>query len=172
MRLSQKPSVLRFVLTAGRFGPSYPLSSASSTSWTWRSAPQAGATVPPSWYCGFTNRGQVLRSCAVQPLMTVDYHVRGLGQDGRAPAGPQQVDLAFGHLQLAPATSVTGASAQFSYNDGQSWQAATVTPLGGGRFRVAFTAPGGVDVTLRVHATDAAGGAITETILRAYGVAF
>jgi hypothetical protein len=37
---------------------------------------------------------------------------------------------------------------------------------------MAFTAPGGVDVTLRIHATDAAGGAITETILRAYGVSF
>ena len=103
-------------------------------------------------------------------MMTVDYNVQGLQQDGRRPGGPQLIDLTFGHLQLAPAASVTGASAQFSYNDGQTWQAATVTPVGGGRFRMAFTAPAGVDVTLRVHATDAAGGAITETILRAYGV--
>ncbi len=170
VRLSPKPSALKFVLTAGRFGPTYPLSSASSTSWNWRSAPRPGAKVPPSWFCGSTNTFRLLRSCAVQPLMTVDYHVQGLQQDGRAPDGPQLIDLAFGHLQLASATTVTGASAQFSYNDGQTWQAATVTPLAGGRFRMAFTAPGGVDVTLRVHARDAAGGAITETILRAYGV--
>ena len=43
---------------------------------------------------------------------------------------------------------------------------------GGGNFRIAFTAPGGVDVTLRVSATDAAGGSITENILRAYSVTF
>jgi hypothetical protein len=104
--------------------------------------------------------------------MTVDYHVQGLQQDGRTADGPQLVDLTFGHLQLASAAAVTGASAQFSYNDGQTWRAATVTPLGGGHFQMAFTAPGGVDVTLRIHATDAAGGAITETILRAYGVSF
>ena len=168
--LSPKPSTLKFVLTAGRFSSSYPLSSASNTTWTWRSARRPGAKVPPSWYCAFTNNGQLLRTCAVQPMMTVDYNVQGLQPDGRRPAGPQVIDLSFGHLQLAPAASVTGASAQFSYNDGQTWQAATVTPLGGGRFRMAFTAPAGVDVTLRVHATDAAGGAITETILRAYGV--
>ena len=170
VRLSPKPSVLTLVLTAGRFSPSYPLSSASSTAWTWHSAPQPGARVPPSWFCGFTKTGGLLRSCAVQPMMTVDYHVQGLQQDGRTADGPQFVDLAFGHLQLASAAAVTGATAQFSYNDGQTWQPATVTPLGGGHFRMAFTAPGGVDVTLRVHATDAAGGAITETILRAYGV--
>ncbi len=171
VQLSPKPAALKFVLTAGRFGPSYPLSSASSTSWTWRSAPRPGAKVPPSWFCGFTSTGRVLRRCAVQPMMTVDYHVQGLQQDGRRPDGTQLIDLTFGHLQLAPAAAVTGASARFSFDDGQTWQAATVTPLGGGRFRMAFTAPAGVDVTLRVHATDAAGGAITETILRAYGVA-
>lgn len=170
--LSPKPSVLTFVLAAGRFGPSYPLSSASSTAWTWRSAPQPGARVPPSWFCGVTKTGGLLRSCAVQPMMTVDYHVQGLQQDGRTADGQQLVDLTFGHLQLASAAAVTGATAQFSYNDGQTWQAATVTPLGGGHFQMAFTAPGGVDVTLRIHATDAAGGAITETILRAYGVSF
>jgi hypothetical protein len=168
--LSAKPSVLTFVLTAGRFGTSYPLSTASSTSWTWRSAPRPGATVPPSWFCGFTATFRLERKCAVQPMMTADYHVDGLQQDGQTPAGQQVIDLSFGHLQLAPAAAITGASAQFSYNDGQTWQAAAVTSLGGGRFRMTFTAPGGVDVTLRVHATDAAGGAITETILRAYGV--
>ncbi|MGO8957420.1 MAG: hypothetical protein ACLQFR_08650 [Streptosporangiaceae bacterium] len=170
VKLSPKPSVLTFVLTAGRFSPSYPLSSASSTTWTWRSAPRFGAEVPPSWFCGFTKAGRLLRSCAVQPMMTVDYQVQGLQQDGRAPDGAQRIDLSFGHLQLAGDAAVTGASAQYSYNDGQTWQTGTVTPLGGGRFQMAFNAPGGVDVTLRVHATDAAGGAITETILRAYGV--
>ena len=58
-----------------------------------------------------------------------------------------------------------------SYNDGQTWQPATVSSSGGGNFRISFTSPGGVDPTLRVSATDAAGGSITETITRAYGVA-
>jgi hypothetical protein len=42
---------------------------------------------------------------------------------------------------------------------------------GHGQFRAAFTAPAGQDVTLRTSATDAAGGAITETITNAYQIA-
>jgi len=104
-------------------------------------------------------------------MMTLTYHVRGLPMSGRASAGLQVIDLAVGHIQLARPTRITGATAQVSYNDGQTFQPATVTPTGAGRFRISFAAPAGVDVTLRVSATDAAGGSITENIARAYGVA-
>jgi hypothetical protein len=104
-------------------------------------------------------------------MMTLGYDVQGLPPDGRTPAGPQVIRLDVDHLQLAGAARITGASTQVSYNDGQSFQPASVASLGGGHFRISFTAPAGVDVTLRVRATDAAGGSITETILRAYGVA-
>ena len=170
--LSPRPSVLRFELSEARSPDAkFPLSTAATTTWTWRSVPQAGATVPRNWVCGYTRLGAPLRRCAVQPLMTLSYHVRGLPLDGRAPAGAQQVELTAGHIQLARSAGVTGATAQVSYNDGQTFRPATVTPSRGGRFLVSFTAPAGVDVTLRVSATDAAGGSITETIVRAYGVA-
>jgi hypothetical protein len=104
-------------------------------------------------------------------MMTLRYGVQGLPPDGRAPAGPQVITLDVGHLALASTAGITGASAQVSYNDGQSFQPASVAALGGGHFRISFTAPAGVDVTLQVSATDAAGGSVTETILRAYGVA-
>ena len=149
----------------------FPLSTAATTTWTWRSAPQAGAAVPQNWVCGYTRLGVPQRRCAVQPLMTLGYHVRGLPLDGRAPAGAQQIELDAGHVQLARPVRITGATAQVSYNDGQTFRPAAVTTSGSGRFLVRFTAPAGVDVTLRVSATDAAGGSITETIVRAYGVA-
>jgi hypothetical protein len=63
------------------------------------------------------------------------------------------------------------AIAKVSVNGGHTWRPATVTAQGGGRFRIAFLAPAGSFVTLRVHATDAAGGSVTETIQRAYGIA-
>jgi len=170
VQLSSTPSVIKFVLSEGRFGAAFPLSTAATTAWTWRSAPQPGATVPPSWLC-FTRTFRTTRQCAVQPMMTLDYHVHGLPPDGRTPAGPQVIRLDVGHLQLAEAARITGASTQVSYDDGQSFHPASVASLGGGHFRISFTAPAGVDVTLRVRATDAAGGSITETILRAYGVA-
>jgi hypothetical protein len=170
VQLSSSRSLIKFVLSEGRFGAAFPLSTAATTAWSWRSAPQPGATVPRSWLC-FTSTFRTTRQCAVQPMMTLGYHVQGLQTDGRTPAGPQVIRLDVGHLQLARAARVTGASTQVSYNDGQSFQPASVLSLGGGRFRISFTAPAGVNVTLRVRATDAAGGSITETILRAYGVA-
>jgi hypothetical protein len=174
VQLSPKPSVIRFTLTATRTGD-FPLSTASQTVWTWRSRRQPGARVPADWYCGYVYSGdqiRLIRQCAVQPMMTLGYQVHGLALDGTAAAGAQVITVSAGHLQLARPSAITGASAQVSWNDGQSWQDAPVTLDGKGAFTIAFSAPGGVDVTLRVTVDDAAGGSIRETILRAYGVRF
>ncbi len=174
VNLSTKPATIKFVLAAGRLGKSFPQSPASRTVWTWKSVPDPSATVPASWYCGFVlvgNQFEVDRHCSVQSLLTLNYRVRGLALNGTAPPGPQVIGLSVGHIQLGKTVPITGASAQVSYNDGQTWQPATVSSSGGANFRISFTAPGGVDPTLRVSATDAAGGSITETITSAYGVA-
>lgn len=171
--LSSNPSQIRFTLDASRTGtdPSYQLSPASQTTWTWRSSrPQPGATVPPSWYCSLTSDGQPLRKCAAQPMMTLNYQVHRLALDGTAPAGQQLIGLRVGHIQLAPATPIRGAAAAVSCDDGQTWQPASVKPAGSGNFSIAFTEPAGCAVTLRVSAEDAAGGSITETITRAYKI--
>jgi len=174
VNVTRKLATIRFALSAGRWGTSFPESPASQTVWTWRSARQLAATVPPGWFCIYVyvgNQFKPTRRCSVQALLTLDYDVRALALNGTAPAGPQVIDLNVGHQQLAKAAPITGASAQVSYNDGQTWQPATTTSSGGGNFRITFTAPAGVDPTLRVSAMDAAGSSITETIIRAYGVA-
>jgi hypothetical protein len=172
--LSRQPSVIRFTLDAARAGPSYLLSTSSHTVWTWRSRPQPAATVPPSWYCAYVLAGRqykALRRCAVQPMMTLDYQVQGLALNGTAPPGPQLIGVHAGHIQLAAAARVTRATAQLSCNDGRTWHRAAVSSSGGGKFRIAFSAPGGCQVTMRVSAADAAGGSIAETITRAYKIA-
>ncbi len=174
VNLSTKPATIRFVLGAGRMGKSFLQSPASRTVWTWKSVPDPSATVPASWFCGFVfvgNQAELDRHCSVQSLLTLNYRVQGLALNGTAPPGPQVIGLSVGHIQLGRAAAITGATAQVSYNDGQTWQPATVSSAGGGNFRISFTAAAGVDPTLRVGATDAAGGSITETISRAYGVA-
>jgi len=172
--LSPKPSMISFTLNAARTGE-FPLSTSSQTVWTWRSARQPGVRLPAAWFCGYViirQQFRLLRRCAAQPMMTLNYQVRGLALNGSAPPGDQVINLSAGHIQPAKAPAITGATAQVSYNDGQSWLDTSVTATGGENFRIAFSAPGGVDVTLRVTATDSAGGAIRETILRAYGVRF
>ena len=171
VHVKPKPSMIRFTLNAARTGR-FPLSTSSQTVWTWRSG-QPQVKLPGGWFCGVVvvhQQYQLLTRCAVQPMMTLTYQVQGLALDGSVPPGSQVIDLSAGHIQPARTSAITGATAQVSYNDGQSWLNASVMSVGGGRFRITFTAPGGVDPTLRITATDSAGGSIRETILRAYSV--
>jgi hypothetical protein len=174
VKLLPEPSVIRFTLVAARTGKPYRLSTASRTVWTWRSAHETGATLPPNWYCFNPPPGPVKslpRHCAVQPMMTLRYQVAGMALNGSAPAGPQSLTITAGHLQLAKAASVTGASVQVSFDGGKTWHRASVTAIGGGRFRAEFTAPASAYITLRTTAHDAAASSITETITRAYATA-
>ena len=161
--LSSKPATIRFVLNATRSGARFPLSPVSQTAWTWRSAPEPGVTLPTGWICRVTGR-----RCAVQPMMTLNYQVHGLGLDEATAAGQQVIGLTVGHIEPGAPVRVTGAKVRVSFDGGHTWRTAKVTPAGSGRFTVSFTAPAGADVTLRTGATDAAGGSITETIQDAY----
>jgi hypothetical protein len=173
IRLGAAPSTIRFTLSATRLGGGYRLSGSSTTSWTWRSVRDATARLPAAWFCTIKEtptRFTLVRQCAVQPMMTLSYLVQGISLAGLTRPGRQVVEVTAGHVQLARAARITGATAKVSFNDGDSFLPARVTPQGGGRFRVSYTAPPGVDVTLRLTAADAAGGSITETIVRGYGV--
>jgi hypothetical protein len=172
--LSSKPSVVTFTFDAAWSGPDYKLSKATRTVWTWRSAPDSAATVPHDWYCSLKDvHGFPVpqRRCSVQSMMTLDYQVNEMHLNGTAPAGPQTIDLSVGHIQLATAGAITGATASASCNGGKSWHKAAVSSLGNGQFRLTFSEPQGCDVTLRTSAQDAAGGSITETITDAYAIA-
>ena len=164
VRLRARPSVIRFAVSASRTGRIYGMGTSSRTVWTWSSAKQAGAVLPAGWICPDT------KACAVQPMMTLQYAVPGLGLHESAPPGRQVLDLSVGHLQLAPAAAVKGATLQVSLNGGKTWRPVALTGNGPGAFRASFTDKSAGAVALRVTASDAAGGTIRETILSAYKV--
>ena len=166
VRVTGRPSVIRFTLTARRHRPLARLSQASSTTWTWRSWRRPAATIPPAWWCEFDGP----RRCAVQPMMTLDYHIRGLALNGTTTAGPQVIRLDAGHIQLGGRARITRVTGWVSFSGGRSWRRAVVTAIGHGHFRIAFAARPGAYVTLRTSATDAAGSSVTETIQRAYQI--
>jgi Subtilase family len=158
------PATFRLTLTADRAVTPYVLSTRTSTVWTWRSAQESGSVLPAGWVCG--NGGS---TCASQPLMTLDYDVAGLGTNGVAPAGAQVVKVSVGHQQLATASATKSVTAQFSVDDGMTWQPATVKGVGR-TWYASFGAPAGTKVSLKVSAADSSGGAITETIDDAYAI--
>ena len=153
---------VRFVLTASRTGNLYRLSSASRTVWTWRSVAQQGTPMPVGWTCGNN-----IRSCAVQPMMTLNYAVAGLSLHGSARPGRQVLHLSARHLQLAKATAVTRAAVSVSFDGGKTWRPARLTGHDGS-YTAVFAAPAGALVSLRTSAADAAGSSIAETITSAY----
>jgi hypothetical protein len=169
--LSAHPSTIRFVLDASRKARIYTVSTASHTVWTWRSRRESGARLPAGWACGLTRRAIPAggRSCAVEPMMTLEYAVPGESLYGSAHAGRQTIRLSAGHLQLARGARVTRASLSVSFDGGKTWHRASLTGHGGS-YTATFTAPAGVQVSLRTSAADAAGGSVTETLLGAYQV--
>jgi hypothetical protein len=165
-------STVRLVLDATRDGPMYSLSTGSHTEWTWRSAHQQGSTLPQGLVCRFNRGGPPDRDCAVEPLLTLAYAVDGMRVDGSVPAGVQGLNLTVGHLQQASAAPVTGATVEYSLDDGATWRKTAVRPRVDGTFRAASATPGaGRYVSLRVTAADGAGGRISETVRRAYRLA-
>jgi hypothetical protein len=171
-RLTGRPATIRAVVTARRSAALFPHSTTTTTTWTWRTRPRPHARVPAAWRCQPANRFPfgVTRTCAVQPLMTLDYHVRAMALNGSTAPGRQQIGLDVGHIQLGGRARITSVTARVSGNGGRTWRPAAVRADQAGHYTLTFTASAGTGVTLRVSARDAAGGSITETIRDAYGV--
>lgn len=174
--LSPKPSQIKFTLTTSRQAPGSNLSGTSEDSWTWPSQAKPQAIMPSPWYCGasFTG-GHVVydHHCAVQDMMTLDYRLGRESLDGSAPAGPQALGIAINHLPRSTPYPVAHARLQVSFDNGTNWQPATLTRICHGQvctnqYRATYTAPAGVQVSLRVTASDTHGASVTETILGAY----
>jgi hypothetical protein len=172
VRLSPHPATVRFVLSAAETAKVAGLSTSSRTVWSWRSARgSSGARLPAGWNCGLTRFGTPGggRSCAVEPMMTIEYAVARLSLLEATQPGPQAIHLSVGHLQLVKPIKVTRAAVSVSFDGGKTWHPAHVTGRAG-RYTATFTAPAGVRVSLRTSAADAAGGSIAETITNAYQV--
>jgi hypothetical protein len=166
--LSPRPSTIEFMLSYARVGQGAALPAATTTVWTWRSAPEPGEKLPPAWTCVGYTYGH--RDCAAQPMLVLRYAVANLSLRDAAPAGRQAIHLTVGHIQPATGSAITKASVSVSFDGGGTWQPARVSGCGGS-YTASFTAPAGTTVSLRTSAADAAGGTITETITGAYQVA-
>ncbi|MGR6919921.1 S8 family peptidase [[Actinomadura] parvosata] len=133
------------------------------------------ASTPPAG----TPRGYTCSSgkeCAFQPALQFAYDLP-LDLLNRAASGKHfAFELRAGaHSTLRRAPEVKRVAVEYSVDDGATWRPAKrVTSRGDGRYRVEVTHPALADtsgyVSLRVTASDEAGGSATQTIERAYGL--
>jgi hypothetical protein len=158
----------RLVADTTRVAPWYTQSTGTHTEWTFTSARPDTQTAPARWDCTLDGESAGTGPCAVLPLLSIGYDAP-VDLAGRAPAGATRLGITVAPAAGAPATEVTGATVEVSFDDGTTWTTAALTG-GGGRYTAAFAAPAGGFVSTRVTATDAAGDTVGQTVLRAYAV--
>ena len=147
------PAAYRLDLSVRRDSPEWLFGTGTQTSWTFRSARSA--------------------SPALLPLLQLDYAVDA-DSGNRLPAGCKaKVGLAVRFQDGMAAPDVRSVKAWASYDDGKTWRTVDVKRAGKS-YEATIDHPslGATNsyVALRVQATDNAGNAVDQTVLRAYGL--
>ena len=168
------PTTYRMVYDADSTGTGVSQSVITHTDITFRYVPNTDAsdTLPASDVC---DNGVMPQPCQVLPILNLNYH---LFTDATNTSGSavQAMRLDVGHLSYDGHGShapVTSATVSVSFDGGKTWKRAAV--LGAFGSYVALwqnpASAAGTSPELRVTATDAAGGSITQTVASAYTIA-
>jgi hypothetical protein len=148
------PATYRLEQDVTRTTPEWEFGHRTETAWTFRSAPAAGRTL--------------------LPLLQLDYKIATDLRNRTAANRGQQLGLTVRYPDGLPQPRLDGVTVWASYDDSGSWREVTVSDDGGGRYAVQLQHPP-LDrttgyVSLRVRATDRDGGAIEQTVMRAFGL--
>lgn len=113
--------------------------------------------------------------CQFQPILRIGYDLPvDLHNQARAGQSFSFSVSAGGHSAVPDAPTVNDLAMEFSVDDGDTWQQATVAARPEGGFRVVVRHPMLAEtfgyVSLRVDASDSAGGRLSQTIMRAYAL--
>ncbi len=135
----------------------------------------AKSTLPSTDPCDFT--GAMATPCQVLPMLNLNYHLfTNTANTGETAF--QGLELNVGHLTYDGRGShapITSAAVSVSFDAGKTWQQARVVKIGAfGSYDAFWTNPAsaaGTSPELRVTATDALGGSITQTVTAAYTIA-
>jgi subtilisin family serine protease len=102
------------------------------------------------------------------PLLTARFDP-AVDLRNRAPGGGTFSFASYVERQGADRVQITAYKVDVSYDDGRSWQPATVTRAGN-HWTVRVRHPAEGYASLRATATDAAGNSVRQTVLRAYQI--
>ncbi len=167
----------RYRLVADRDAGAEPNVSQSTSSHTeltfgLPSAADTGSVLPANLSCAGQSDST---PCLILPLLTAhdDLATDGTGTSHRTD---QRMGLEIGHVAYQGAGSraaITSAAVQVSFDDGRTWQKASVTGSAG-HYQAHWTNPAaarGTNPSIRVSATDADGNTLSQTVMHAYTVA-
>jgi subtilisin family serine protease len=144
----------RLVHTATRTATAaFPYSTATRTEWTFTSAAPEDAD-----------------GSEQLPLVQVDYTLP-TSDNGKAAADATLL-VAPLHLEGGSNAALRTSKVELSYDDGATWTTARLSGRGNGTVSLPLHAPASAQyLTLRVHAGDSRGNTVTQTVVRAAGIA-
>lgn len=142
----------RLDLTTSRNSPEWAYGTATDTSWSFRSGAAGHETT--------------------LPLIQLDYDVPVDADNAVGRGRVHTVGLTVRAQDALPAPRGVTVKVEASYDDGRSWERATVKSRGSGDFSAKIERPGrqrgDAYVTLRVTAEDSSGNRVRQTVERAY----
>ena len=138
-------------------------------------AAESGAALTPLGSCP----GQSSTTpCLVLPVLNISTRLAA-SEDNTAAPGTETMGLSIGHVSYNGTGShaaITSAGVQVSFDGGRTWQSAHLTRTGAasaGSYTAGWTNPvkdTGTYPSIRITATDAAGGSISQTVNHAYEI--
>ncbi|MFE4961513.1 hypothetical protein [Streptomyces sp. NPDC056660] len=154
--------------------PAFSQSTRTHTDVTFRYTPQTGggSALPDTDTC-FGESADT--PCQILPALTLGYRLTS-DNNNTSDQLIQTMRLDVGHVSYDGAGShsrITSAKVSVSYDGGTTWKPALVVGLNG-TYQAAWLNPvsaHGTSPAIKVTATDAAGGSITQTITSAYTIA-
>ena len=146
-------------------------STVTHTDLTLRYDPNAtrGSTLPAPSVCV----GQTASTpCAILPALTLNYRLN-TDENNTSTSPVQALNLTVGHVSYDGAGShapITSATVQVSVDNGSTWQRVPVVGFDG-HYVALWPNKAGTSPSIKVTATDAVGGSITQTVTGAYTAA-
>lgn len=128
-----------------------------------------GSALPPEDDCAGQSAGT---PCQILPALTLDYRL-ATNELNTSSSPVQEMRLQVGHVSYDGAGShaaITSATVSVSFDGGTTWQPAVVRGSAG-QYTAIWPNPAsarGTSPEIKVTATDAIGGSITQTITNAY----
>lgn len=173
---TDQPATYRMVYDADTTASGLPMSQSTKTHTdiTFRYTPDSAQqpTLPADDVC-YAADFEALK-CKILPALTLDYHLATDGSNtSHLPL--QLLDLGIAHQSYQGQGShaaITAATVSVSYDAGKTWVPAAVVPTGDGHYLAAWpnSGPKGSAPWLKVTASDAIGGSISQTVADAYTI--
>jgi hypothetical protein len=157
----------------GTAGVSQSTSTHTDVTFTYRPGTDPRDTLPSADQCDYTQ--VVTAPCQVLPVLSLGYHLAA-DYTNTSDSALQSMTLDVSHLSYdgrGPRARITSATVSVSFDGGATWQPAAVFGASG-HYWALWQNPrsaAGTSPALKVTATDAIGGSITQTVANAYTIA-